>query len=273
MKPPIPYFGAKQRIAHQIVALFPNHLHYVEPYAGSLSVLLAKPLSKIETVNDLDADLVTFWRVLRDQPDDLMAMCAMSPHSRAELKHAQSIPADVSDLERARRIWVQLTQGRSGTRYTTGWRFYLDAGATSTPMAAYLAGYVRRMPPAAARTADVQLEARPALDVIADYGQSDATLLYVDPPYLGGTRRGSRYLHEMTATREHELLAEALTSCRAKVVLSGYPSQLYDSLYSGWSKTLMAATSQQGDASNEVGRTEVCWTNFEDEHLFSAVTA
>ena len=81
MKPPMPYYGGKQRIADRIVATFPDHLHYVEPFAGGLSVLLAKEQSKLETVNDLDRHLVTFWRVLRDRPEDLMRVCTLTPHS------------------------------------------------------------------------------------------------------------------------------------------------------------------------------------------------
>lgn len=115
MRPPLPYFGGKQRIAHHIVDVFPEHLHYIEPYAGGLSVLLAKPASKMETINDLDGDLITFWRVLRDNPEELIRVCAFTPHSRAELRRACDGEA-VSDLERARRVWVELTQGRSGMR-------------------------------------------------------------------------------------------------------------------------------------------------------------
>ncbi|MFF7576840.1 DNA adenine methylase [Streptomyces sp. NPDC008061] len=84
MKSPVPYFGGKQRLASWIVSLLPEHDHYVEPFAGSLSVLLAKQPSRMETVNDLDGELMTFWRVLRDQPEQLIRACMLTPHSRAE---------------------------------------------------------------------------------------------------------------------------------------------------------------------------------------------
>lgn len=196
MRPPIPYYGGKQRIADTIVRHFPPHLHYVEPYAGGLSVLLAKPPSMVETVNDLDRHLMTFWRVLRDQPEDLMRACALTPHSRAELDLCRHPMTGLDDLEVARRVWSQLAQGRSGRRTRTGWRFYVD-GDTTAGMDTYLRGYVERMPPAAARLASVQLECKPALDVIALYGREPSTLLYVDPPYLSSTRRSLQYIHEM----------------------------------------------------------------------------
>lgn len=84
MMPPFAYYGGKTQLAERIVATLPPHKHYVEPFAGSLAVLLAKPPTTMETVNDLDGDLMTFWRVLRDRPADLIRACALTPHSRGE---------------------------------------------------------------------------------------------------------------------------------------------------------------------------------------------
>lgn len=224
MKPPVTYYGGKTTLAGRIVQQLPPHRHYVEPFAGSLAVLLAKDLAPMETVNDLDGDLMTFWRVLRDRTEDLMRMCALTPHSRAEHDAAYAPPAD--ELETARRVWVQLTQGRGGTRRKTGWRYYLNPSTSSTSMPGYLAGYVARMPPAAERLANVSLESRPALDVIAAYGTHPDTLLYVDPPYLRTTRSSRQYHHELSSPEQHRELADALNACRAAVVLSGYPSPL-----------------------------------------------
>ena len=100
---PFRYFGGKTRQAERIASLLPPHEHYVEPFAGSLAVLLAKPRSRMETVNDLDQDLMTFWRVLRDDPDGLAAVMALTPHSRAEHGLAYDLSSSMTDLERARR--------------------------------------------------------------------------------------------------------------------------------------------------------------------------
>jgi hypothetical protein len=115
VKPPFPYYGGKQMLAEQIIDLLPEHRHYVEPYAGSLSVLLAKPRVKFETVNDLDGDLVNFWEVLRRRADELEIACGLTPHSRAEhdaAKKALKIEPIDDELERARKTWVLLSQGR-----------------------------------------------------------------------------------------------------------------------------------------------------------------
>lgn len=264
MKPPAPYFGGKQRIAERIVAKLPAHEHYVEPFAGGLSVLLAKAPSPLETVNDLDGDLMTFWRVLRDHPEEFIAKCALTPHSRAE--HASSRDRDgMDDMERARRVWVALTQGRGGQLQRTGWRYYVKPAGTSIGMPGYLAGYVNRMPAAAARLAHVSLECRPAHDVIEQYGADPDTLLYVDPPYLGGTRGTSNsYRHEMKSEQDHRDLAAGLDACVATVILSGYPDPLYDELYGGWHTLDIDAWTGQGNHSRQSARgarTERLWSN------------
>lgn len=256
--PPFTYFGGKQTLAPAIAALLPAHEHYVEPFAGSLAVLLAKPRSHMETVNDLDGNLMTFWRVLRDRRDELIRACALTPHSRAE--HRAAYDRDECDeLETARRVWVCLTQGRGGQLRRTGWRHYLDPAGSSAGMPGYLAGYVTRMAPAAQRLARVSLECRPALELIAAFAPHDDVLLYVDPPYLGSTRMSGGYVHEMRADDDHRDLAAALNECRAAVVLSGYPSQLYDALYADWHRVEMAASTGQGGT--WANRTEVLWSN------------
>jgi DNA adenine methylase len=260
VRPPVPYFGGKQTIGPEIAGLLPKHTHYVEPFAGSLAVLFAKSPSTHETVNDLDQALVTFWRVLRERPDDLARVCALTPHSRVE--YDQSVPLESSDeLELARLVFVKLTQGRSGRLKRTGWRHYVDPAGCSVGMPGYLNGYVERIAPAVERLKNVTLECKPALDVIAKYGAKSDVLLYVDPPYLGSTRGWDHaYRHEMREPEEHRVLAKALHECAAAVVVSGYPSELYDlELYAGWDRHTIAASTAQGGQSQ--ARTEVLWSN------------
>jgi DNA adenine methylase len=261
VKPPILYFGGKITLGPAIASLLSEHEHYVEPYAGSLAVLLAKEPSPHETVNDLDGALMAFWRVLRDQPGDLERVCALTPHARSEFEVARDLDSAPTDLELARRVWILLTQGRAARLTRTGWRHYCDPAGAGVGMPGYLAGYVQRIAPAAARLRNVSLENRPALDVIRKYGAVPEVLLYVDPPYLGSTRANDNaYRVEMRTEAEHRELAEVLRACRAAVVLSGYPSTLYDSdLYPDWHRRTFDANTGQGGS--WVGRTEVLWSN------------
>lgn len=226
-------------------------------------MLLAKPRSRMETVNDIDEEIMTFWRVLRERPMELARACALTPHSRAE--HLLSRERDADDeIERARRIWIALTQGRAGQLTRTGWRYYVSPGGSSLSMPGYLAAYVERMAAAAERLHAVSLECRPALDVIEAYGSHPGNLLYVDPPYLGSTRaHGKSYRHEMRDEADHRDLAAALNRATASVVLSGYHSPLYDELFTDWHRLEFAAYTAQGNAREgaPTSRVEVIWSN------------
>lgn len=269
--PPFPYFGGKTTLATRIAAVLPPHGHYVEPFAGSLAVLLAKQHAPMETVNDLDGEVVTFWRVLREQPADLARVCALTPHARAEHQDAYDRHDDLTDLERARRVWVCLTQGRGATLRTTGWRHYV-APAGGFGMPGYLDGYVDRMAAASERLHQVSLECRPALELIARYGTSPDVLLYVDPPYLGTSRANqhdrarsrhtsARYRIDMLDDEPHRELGQALLDCKAAVVLSGYPSPLYDEMFAGWDRIEFPTGTGQSARGEWSTRTEVLWSN------------
>jgi DNA adenine methylase len=262
MKPPFAYFGGKTMLAQRIVDLLPPHQHYVEPYCGSLAVLLAKRPARMETVNDLDHELVTWWRVLRDRPEELARVCALTPHSRAEYVAARERAVE-DELEVARRVWVLLSQGRGLTLRPgkTGWKHYVYPSGSGIGMPGYLEAYVERIAAAADRLSMVSLECMPALDLIRKYGQQPDVLLYVDPPYLGTTRdHRNNYRYEMKDEGDHRDLAEALHACKAAVVLSGYASDLYDrELYAGWARHTMPAFT--GNSSGDRTRTEVLWSN------------
>ena len=260
MKPPVPYFGGKMTVGPAIASLLPEHQHYVEPFFGSGAVLFTKPPSDHETVNDLDGILMTFWRVLREQPDQLARVCALTPHSRVEYQQAVALDA-CDDLELARQVFIKLTQGRSGRLVRTGWRHYVNPAGSSASMPRYLVGYVERLAAAAERLQRVSLEYAPALDIITKYGAEPAVLLYVDPPYLGSTRANDNaYRVELRDDDDHRELAKALHAARAAVVISGYPSDLYDrELYVGWDRhTIATSTGQGGTWANRV---EVLWSN------------
>lgn len=272
LKPPLIYFGGKTIHAKRIAATLPAHGHYVEPYCGSLAVLLAKQRSGMETVNDLDRALVTFWRVLRERPAELARECALTPHSLAEFTDAKDVDAPADEMETARRVWVRLTQGRAGTLCNTGWRHFVDPTGSSFGMPGYLDGYVSRMAAAAERLHRVSLECRPALELVEWYGRSPDVLLYVDPPYLRSTRNSGAYRHEM-AEADHRDLAAALAAVKASVVLSGYASELYDAeLYPGWHRTDFRSGTGQ-NAETWGNRTEVLWSNrpFPQGSLFDQI--
>jgi DNA adenine methylase len=231
-----------------------------------LAVLLSKKPSRMETVNDLDHLLMTFWRVLRERPRDLARACALTPHSRAEHRAACAIDVahlgELDEVERARVVWTMISQSRGGSlQKTSGWRMFIEPSGSSIGMPGYLEAYVQRMAEAAARLHHVSLECRPALDIIGQFGASPRCCLYVDPPYLQKTRTrgGGGYRIDMKGADEHGDLLDALLECRAAVVLSGYPSDLYDAKLGHWCRIEIPTTSGQGRVN--AARTEVLWSN------------
>lgn len=250
--PPFAYYGGKTTLAPQLAALLPPHDHYVEPFAGSLAVLLAKTPSRAETVNDLDGDLMTFWRVLRDRPDDLERVCALTPHGRAEYEASRDL-GGAGEVERARRIWVQLTQGRAHSMKASGWTY----SRTAYPMAGRVQSSAARIALAGQRLHGVTLECRDALDVIRDYGTEPSVCIYADPPYVGSTR-ATNYGHEMTDDAQHEAFAQVCHDAKASVVISGYDSELYVDLFADWHRhEIKAPTTLSGDTD----RVEALWSN------------
>lgn len=266
LKPPMAYYGGKTRLASRIAAMLPPHEHYVEPFAGGLAVLLAKKPSRMETINDLDQLLMTFWQVLRDKPAELARVCALTPHSRAEYLDARTVTDaglldELDDVERARLVWTLIAQGRSGTLRKTGWRHFVHPGGTSGAMPDYLEAYVDRMAAAAERLHHVSLECRPAVELIRAYGSVPGCCLYVDPPYLGTTRTsgGSGYRMEMRKADDHVELLEALAGCQSAVLLSAYESPLYSEALADWHRVEIPSHTGQGGTHS--ARTEIVWSN------------
>lgn len=233
-RPALRYHGGKWRLASWILSCFPPHVCYVEPFGGGGSVLLQKQPSFVEVYNDLSGDVVNFFRVLRERGDELRRAIELTPYARAEFLAAQE-PTD-DPLEAARRfyVWSWQGRGRAGVQEPGGWRFIATAARGTTVTGdwnntAHLAEIVSRLKL-------VQIECGEAETVIQRYDTPD-TLFYVDPPYVASTRGArwgnSAYTHEMTDD-DHERLAGLLHTVRGMVILSGYPSDLYNRLYADW---------------------------------------
>lgn len=262
--PPFAYYGGKTTLALKIADVLPEHKHYVEPFAGSLAVLLAKDHARWETVNDLDGLLVNFWRVLRDSTEELIHAASLTPHSRDEYAMCcGQIPDDLDDIERARRVWVRITQGRGNSvSGKSGWRYGKSAMAKGTSWPQYLTAYVDRMYAAAERLSNVSIENRDAIDLIKEYGAHEDVCLYVDPPYVASSRVAlNQYRLEAADADFHERLAVALNGCKASVVLSGYESPEYTDLFKAWRTVEMTAPHSLG----ATARTEVLWINRPDD--------
>lgn len=253
-RPALRYPGGKWRLAPWIIGHFPAHECYVEPFAGAASVLLRKDPAPYEVLNDRDGQVVNFFRVLRERPDEFIRRVELTPWSRREFELAAE-PCD-DPLERARRFFVRCWQSYSGggvSHWSTGWAYQQRRSSNKPKVLTWLDQ--SHLCAVADRLRRVQIEADDALAVIRRFDTPD-TLFYVDPPYVQSTRSkwaGKMYVYEMDDV-DHRELARVLHAVEGMVVVSGYPSALYSELYAGWRV--------------ETTRSRTNFTNLADEYLW-----
>jgi len=283
--PALKWHGGKAYLADKIIALMPRHLHYVEPFFGGGQVLFRRdPADRrlwwdkktsdgrdadgvSEVVNDLDGDLMNFYRVLKDPGlfADLQRRLELTLFSEAEWQGACQLLQGGQDdpVLRAAALFVQVRQSRSGLRtsFSPPVRTRLRGGRNDGVNAWWRA--VDGLADVHRRLSDVLVLNRPAVDVIVSQDES-STLFYLDPPYLHETLAAKRAYgkFEMTAA-DHRQLLDVVRQCEGKVILSGYPSQLYDTALAGWSRHTFDLPNNAAGGKAKGREIEVVWCNFE----------
>ncbi len=257
------WYGGKYSHLSWLMPLLPQAHHYCEPFGGSAAVLINRPPASVETYNDLDSEVANFFRVLRDARDQLVNAIALTPFSREELVKAVQEPCDgLDDIERARRFYVRARQTRTGLAQTASPGRWATCRNTSRrgmggAVSRWLAS-AYELAEIAARLIRVQIDNRPATEVIRAYDSED-TLFYCDPPYPHESRGDAKaYGYEMT-DEEHEELALLLHGVKGKVAVSGYHCPLMDRLYGDWRCHEAPA---QMCHSVKTTRQEALWTNY-----------
>ena len=251
------YPGSKWGMAEEIATMLPPHRTYLEPFFGSGAVFFTKAPSPIEIINDVDGAVVNLFRVIRRNPDMLAGRVELTPYSREVFDDAWADRGH-DPVDEAARLLIRSKMGYGFKTHTkTGFKIDLCGRE-----AGYAVREWNNLPDAilaaAKRLKDAYIENRPALDLIRKCNDTKACI-YCDPPYLMDTRGGKQYNHEMTKQDHEELLHELLRS-KASVILSGYPSELYDDALKGWQRVERDARNQ-----NRERRTEVLWYNFQPE--------
>lgn len=264
VSPPLKWHGGKHYLAPQIVAKMPvrsEWLHYVEPYFGGGSVLLANnPEGISEVVNDIDGQLTNFWRVLQgDLFIEFARVLSAMPFSEDEWTVAARYVTD--PVISAVRFFVRCRQSLAGRMdcFASISRNRVRRGMNEQA-SAWLSA-VEGLADVHARLQRVVILNRDALDVIR---QQDGvhTLFYLDPPYLSDTRASPDvYAHEMDA-RQHEALLCTILACRGKVMLSGYDSELYNKHLSHWTRHEFSVPNQAAGGASKRQMTEILWCNY-----------
>jgi len=257
------WYGGKYSHLKWLLPLLIKCHHYCEPFGGSAAVLLNREPSPLETYNDIDGEVVNFFRVLRNQTSRLKKAIALTPFSREEFyKAINGAGESLSDLERARRFYVRARQARTGLAQTASLGRWANCKKTSrsgmSGVVSRWLGGVEMLDAIAARLLRVQIENRPAIDLIQLYDDK-GTFFYCDPPYPHESRGDSKaYLFEMSED-EHEDLAEALHRIKGKAAVSGYRCALMERLYKGWKRH---DAPPKRCHSVKKTRQEALWTNY-----------
>ncbi|MDY0396810.1 DNA adenine methylase [Virgibacillus halophilus] len=248
------YPGSKWSMAKWIINHMPEHKTYLEPFFGSGAVFFNKGKSPIETINDLDSNVVNLFKVIRDWPEELARQIKFTPLSREEYYDSYRGPdPKENDLEQSRRFLVRCWQAIGAkTSDRTGWRSLIASNGPDT------AKDWDRLPTkilqVAERLKQAQIENQPAGKLIERYKRSDV-LIYADPPYILETRTKRHYKHEMSMD-DHIGLLKQLDEHPGPVLLSGYDHELYNEILMGWHKEYLTVLAEAG-----AKRQEVLWIN------------
>ena len=250
-RPVLRYHGGKWLLGKWIIGHFPKHRCYVEPFGGAASVLMQKDRSYAEVYNDLDGELVSLFKVIREQGNELRESLRLTPFSR--LDFVESYKPSGDPLEQARRTIVRSFLGFGSNAHNKKTGFRANSNRSGTTPARDWRNYPDALPWMIDRLRGVVIENRDAVEVMQAHDTKN-TLHYVDPPYVASTRdRGGDYRHEMTDD-DHRRLAADLEKMAGMVIVSGYPCVLYDELFGHWHRVEREAL-----ADGAKKRTEVLW--------------
>jgi len=245
------YPGSKWSLAKWIIDHMPPHKTYLEPFFGSGAVFFRKKPSHLETINDLDGDVVNLFRVIRERPDELARMVYWTPYARQEY-YASYEMTGADELERARRFLVRCWMSRGGkTSDRTGWKHNIDSSkCPNSTMPDQWNAVPERILAVTERLKQAQIENQPALQLIQRY-KLPSVLIYADPPYILSTRSKRHYRFEMT-DEDHMNLLDVLDEHPGPVLLSGYDHPIYNERLKKWRRVEHRALAEMGRIRNEV---------------------
>ena len=210
MKGPIAYIGGKNRIADDIIRIFPEHHTYVEVFAGGAQVLFHRKPAAVEVLNDLSKDVVTFFRVCQLHYEELTRYLKFIVTSRAwfELLQEQDARA-LTDVQRAARFFYLQKNAYAGLVRNRKFGYAVSQSGRFNPE--HIPELIENTHK---RLARVQIECLPYEEILRRYDRP-TTLFYLDPPYF------ARKLYEFNfAEADFVELEKRLRRLRGKFVLS-----------------------------------------------------
>lgn len=256
------YFGGKYQYLEELYANFPEHLHFVDLMCGSMSVTLNKTPSKLDTANDLDGDVVNFFKVLRQDPEGLYSALYLTPVARQEYNDCYpiNIPG-ASDVERARRFYVRCKMSFQGAGLKQHTGFNACVATSEKGMSKNVSKFtstLEKLPEIIERLKSIQIESLDYRQILKKYDRPN-TFFYVDFPYELKTRNYKKWYNHEFSDADHIDAAGHLHTINGKAMVSGYESKLYMDLYKDWR---MVKLKPRGHAMSAEKKQEVIWMNY-----------
>jgi DNA adenine methylase len=262
LRPPVKVHGGKFYLAKWIIEHLPENyqeMHYLEPFCGGASVLLNKKPSKEEIINDLDDSIVTLLRVIRDQCTQFIRKIKRISYKEANFEAALKRTEFPSDLHKAINEFVLRRMSRGGLKKAYAWS-KRERGGQPGEINAWET-IIDLIPAISTRLQNVIIINKPAIELLKIFDEPNV-LVYADPPYLHETRESPEaYTHEMMVD-EHMALAEVLNNFKGKVLISGYPSRLYNKLYKNWRCEKKKIANHASQQKVKPIKMELLWCNF-----------
>lgn len=225
---PFKWVGGKSRLRKQIISLLPKHTCYVELFAGAAWVLFGKPPSDVEVINDIDQEVVTFFRVVKEKPQELIASFEWELVSRTEFQRLANLePSQLTDVQRAHRFYYLIMAGWGGELKYPRFQTSISDGGHGNRLIGALETLTERLKPVHNRLKTVIIENLPWQSCLERYDRPN-TVMYIDPPYPDN---GVNYFHNMRGWDEHHELAERLRQTSCKWILSSYDISQIRELY------------------------------------------
>lgn len=262
------YFGGKFTLADKLQQHFPKHIHFIDVFMGSMVVTLNKEPSSIDTVNDINSDIVNFFKVLRNSPNDLISLLNLTPVARDEFNASWHMD-NCTDLERARRFYVRIRQsfcGMGAQRKNKGWHMVKTKSRANLgeTVSKWHSG-IEKLFPVIDRLTHIQIENKDFRDLINTLDFKEA-FFYCDPPYPKDVRSSFNDYRFEFSQEDHKDLADLLHKIKGKAMISGYDGPTMQKLYGDW-RMVKFPIKFNNIRSSQVQ--ECIWMNYEPEHTQS----
>ena len=245
---PFKWVGGKSRLRKFIIPLIPAHQCYVEPFGGAAWVLFGKPPSPVEVLNDIDEELINFFRVVRRQPEELLKSFDLELVSRSEFRRlVDAEPRLLSEVERAHRFYYLIMAGWGGEARYPRFQSSTSDGGHGNRLIGALKTLRKRIEPVHERLKTVIIENLDWNECIDRYDRP-TSFLYLDPPYPGN---GANYRHNMRLTTEHSAIADRLDSVQGKWMLSSYDTPEVRANFRGYNIVPIQSASGMRTAQSE----------------------